>query len=215
MTLDTIITREIIVTKIQAWHFVGAALRDGAPIPADGVTLRHDGPLTLCASGFHASVRLIDALYYAPGATLCRVTMGGEIIHESDKVVATERTILWRIDATELLRLFARQCALDVAHLWRPPGMSASVRKYLETGDEKLRAAGDAARAAAMAAGDAGDAARAARAAARAAASSAAWAAAWAAWAARAAAEAAGDAGAAQNTRLEAMAYTAAGRRTP
>lgn len=39
---------------MRAWHFVGTTLRDGRPVPADGVTLRHDGPLRLCASGLHA-----------------------------------------------------------------------------------------------------------------------------------------------------------------
>ena len=39
--------------KIQAWHFTGAALRDGRPIPADGEVLHHDGPLVMCESGLH------------------------------------------------------------------------------------------------------------------------------------------------------------------
>src|ERR1035437_6892805 len=102
---------------IQAWHFVGATLRDGSPIPADGVTLHHDGPLKLCAAGFHASARLIDAVYFVPAQPLCRVELGGKILMDTDKMVAATRTILWRIDATELLRVFARQCALHVAHL--------------------------------------------------------------------------------------------------
>lgn len=175
---------------VLAWHFVGAALRDGSPIPADGVTLKFSGRLELCASGFHASRRLIDALQYAPGGTLCRVECGGTIEEGGDKLVCRQRTILWRVDSTDFLRLFARQCALDVLHLWNAPDV---VRQYLETGNEKLRAA-------------AGAAARAA-----------AWYAAWdAVWdAARAAAwYAAGDAaraaaGAAQNERLEKLAYAA------
>jgi hypothetical protein len=154
--------------EVLAWHFVGDALRDGRPVPADGVTLKHKGKLELCASGLHASERLIDALKYAPGPILCRVQMGGTIKKESDKLVARQRTILWRIDSTDVLRKFARQCALDVAHLWNMPPV---VRQYLETGDESLRAAaGAAAGAAAWAA---------ARGAARDAAGAAAWAAAW------------------------------------
>ena len=159
---------------VLAWHFVGATLRDGRPIPADGETLKHRGKLLPCERGLHASDRLIDALQYAPGWTLCRVRMGGTIKRETDKLVARERTILWRIDATDVLRAFACKCALDVAHLWDMPPI---VRKYLETGDESIRAA--------------------ARDAARAAARDAAWAAAWdAAWTAAwaAARAAAGDA---------------------
>jgi len=195
---------------VLAWHFVGDALRDGRPIPADGVTLKHEGKLELCASGLHASERLIDALQYAPGPILCRVQMGGTIKKDSDKLVAGQRTILWRVNLTDVLRKFARQCALDVAHLWNMPSV---VRQYLETGDERLRAAASAAAWAAASAA-AWDAARdAARDAAWAAASAAAWdaardatwAAAWdaasaAAWAA--ASDAARDA---QNTRLTEM----------
>jgi hypothetical protein len=191
--------------EVLAWHFVGDALRDGRPVPADGVTLKHKGKLELCASGLHASERLIDALEYAPGPILCRVQMGGTIKKESDKLVARQRTILWRIDSTDVLRKFARQCALDVAHLWNMPPV---VRQYLETGDESLSAAAwsaawaaarDAARAAARDAAWAAarDAAWVARAAARDAARAAASAAAWAA-----ARDAAKDA---QNTRLTEM----------
>lgn len=170
---------------VLAWHFVNAALRDGRPVPADGEKLTHEGPLVPCASGLHASERLIDALQYAPGWVLCRVQMGGTIKRESDKLVARTRTILWRIDATEVLREFARRCAIDVAHLWDMPPI---VRQYLETGDESIRVAAEAAARAATEA--------AARAAARDAAWAAAWAAAWdAAWAA-------------QNTRLTEMVLT-------
>lgn len=106
---------------MKAWHFVGDTLRDGSPIPADGVTLKHEGELEMCASGLHASKRIIDALGYAPGHTICRVEVGGQIVHDIDKLVATERTILWRIDAETLLRDFARRCALDVIDLWDAP----------------------------------------------------------------------------------------------
>ncbi len=40
------------------------------------------------------------------------------------------------IDCGDLFRIFARQCALDVLHLWDVPD---TVREYLETGDELLR----------------------------------------------------------------------------
>ena len=198
-----------------AWHFVCGTLRDGRPIPADGEKLIHTGRLIPCESGLHWSERLIDALEYAPGATLCQVAVSGEIVRQDDKGVSTERTILWRIDATDVLRKFARRCALDVAHLWDMPPV---VRRFLETGDETIRAA---ARDAARDARDAAWAAQAARDAAW-----AAWAAAWAAapraaraapraaqgaaqaardaWAARAA-RAARDARDAQSTQLEAM----------
>jgi len=215
---------------VTGWHFVGDTLRDRRPIPADGEWLEHSGDLRMCESGLHASERIIDALQYAPGSTICCVEIDGEMLTESDKVCARRRKILWRIDGDEILRAFARGCALQVIHLWDAP---AVVREYLETGDETKRvAAGAAAWAAAWvaagaaawaaagaAAGDtAMGAARAAAwdtawAAARAAARAAAWAAARAAaWdtargAARAAAVAAAWAAAwgAQNDKLTEM----------
>lgn len=130
-----------------AWHFVGPTLRDGRPVPPDGETLVHEGPVQMCRSGLHASRRLTDALQYAPGSTICRVRVGDVVEEDDSKLVARERTILWRVeDADDLLHDFARRCAMDVIDLWDAPDV---VREYLETGDESLR---DAARAAAWAA---------------------------------------------------------------
>jgi hypothetical protein len=117
-------------------------------------------------------------LQYAPGETLCLVECGGQIIEGDDKLVCSERTIIARMDATEMLRYFARMQALSVIHLY-PNGTDDVVFDYLMTGDESLRAAAwaaawDAARAAARDAAWA-----AARAAARDAAWDAARAAAW------------------------------------
>jgi hypothetical protein len=146
-----------------------------------------EGEPVLCHRGLHASARIIDALEYCPvgDVALCRVELGGTVIHGDDKSVASERTItaILPVEKTNaLLQDFARWCALQVIDLWDAPDV---VREYLTTGDESLseaaRAAAStsAARAAAMAA------ARAARAAAAWAARDAAMAAARAAWAAR------------------------------
>src|SRR4051812_42294036 len=42
---------------VKAWHFVGDTLRDGRPVPKDGVKLIHPGKPVLCESGLHASLR--------------------------------------------------------------------------------------------------------------------------------------------------------------
>ena len=94
-----------------AWHFTGHTLRDGRPIPPVGEWLEHDGPITLCESGLHASVDILDALSYAPGPILHRVEMDGEIIEGGDKLVASRRRILWSVDLTDILREGARLCA--------------------------------------------------------------------------------------------------------
>ena len=204
---------------MKAWHFlpaIGQLANGGGPVKL-GEWLQYEGDLILCQQGYHASRRLIDALNYAPGPIACRVEVAGHIIKGDDKFVAQRRRVIVWCDATEVLRRFARPCALDVVHLWDAPDV---VVQYLNTGDEPLRAAAWAA--AGAAARDAAGAA--ARDAAGAAARSA-WAAAWgaraaargaraAAWGARDAAGAAAGAAARsawaaarakQNRRLTAM----------
>ena len=144
----------------KGWHFVSDKLRDGFPVPKDGVWLKYKGPLKMCETGLHWSKEPFDALQYAPGATLCQVEARGETLHDNDKSVSRERRIVRRMDATELLRYFARMQALSVIHLY-PNGTDDVVFDYLMTGEESLRAAAwaaarDAARDAAWdAAGDA------------------------------------------------------------
>ena len=196
---------------VTGWYFSEESrlLRYGDARPiAIGVTHAVDAPIELCRRGLHASVRAIDALEYAPGPIVWRVELSGEIKTGHDKCVATHRKYIGGgVDASAVMRAFARRCALDVAHLWDMPPL---VRAYLETGDESIMdaawaAASDAAWAAASYAAS-----YAARAAARAAASYAARAAAAsdaasyaASYAARATAGAA--ASDAQNAHFESM----------
>lgn len=90
-------------TTARAWHFTSSTLRDGRPVPPAGEWLEHTGPLALCESGLHASERLLDALQYAPGLTLHRVTLDGETLRDNDKFCARRR----RIDATREVQLRA------------------------------------------------------------------------------------------------------------
>ena len=189
---------------MMAWHFGAEKMRDGRDFPPDGVKLVYNEQLVMCESGLHASERIIDALQYAPGNTIFRVECGGKIECDTDKIVCTERTILWRIDGEKVLQEFARWCALEVLHLWNA---SEIIVRHLKTGDENIRAAaGDAAWSAAE---------DAAWSAARSAARVAAWAAAWATAgdAARVAAWAA--AWATQNAKLTAMVEEAHNRMVP
>ncbi len=63
------------------WHFLRLdaegtpLLRDGRPAPALGEWLEHDGPITICQTGLHASWRALDALNYVQweGAVACLV----------------------------------------------------------------------------------------------------------------------------------------------
>lgn len=126
---------------IEAWKFLHDDRRlgygDGRLVEV-GVTLTVDGPPLLCERGIHASRRAIDALQYAETAIVARVACEGEIVEGVDKLACTRLTPLAIFDASDTLRAFARACALDVIHLWDAPDI---VRRYLDTGDESLRAA--------------------------------------------------------------------------
>jgi hypothetical protein len=124
------------------WHFHKGILRDGSKVPDIGVPLLYQGKVVMCFSGLHASLKPHQALQYAPGTMLTYCKYEGLVDYQKDKLVCTSRTILIQKDVTALLRLYARKQALSVAHLWDMPKV---VRDYLETGDEALRAAAEAA----------------------------------------------------------------------
>ena len=137
--------------KKIAYHFVGDTLRDGTPVPKNGVWLKHTGVVRMCESGLHFSYDPFDALEYAPGPILCMVEVDGVVQVGTDKGVCSKRKIIKRFDCTDILNYFARMQALSVIHLWEqtPPDV---VLDFLMTGDESLRAAArDAAWAAARA----------------------------------------------------------------
>ena len=159
---------------MKAWHFTADKLRDGRPLPRNGRWLKHDGPVEICKSGLHASREPFDALQYAPGARLHLVELADVVDQQSDKVVARKRKIIASIDATELLRYFARMQAVSCLDAWTANSLDA-VLDYLMTGDPELRsAAWSAARSAARSAAESA-AESAARSAARSAAENAAW----------------------------------------
>jgi hypothetical protein len=126
---------------VKAWYFAANnnKLRygDGREIKV-GETHSVEGKSKLCEHGLHASKRLIDALQYAPGSIIYRVELSGTMDVGNDKIAATHRKYIACIDGEELLRKFARKCALDVVHLWDAPDI---VIKYLKTGDDTIRSA--------------------------------------------------------------------------
>jgi len=145
------------MAKVKGWWFGTTDKKlphsDGRKIVI-GKTHKVKGEIIPCEHGLHLSKRMIDALSYAPGPVIYRVVGSGIIVpHGSpiDKYACSERTyVSGGVDISATLRLFARKCAFDVIHLWKPPEI---VVKYLKTGEESIRdAAWDAAWAAARAA---------------------------------------------------------------
>ena len=223
---------------ITGWHFAGAKLRDGRPLPRKGETLTHKGAVVPCESGFHLSERAIDALGFAPGLMVARVRGGGVMVPHGDPVdkrACETRTCLSeyvnaRAVIVELAETWVRRALrIHAAPAMRAAGLIAEADTLASlpadiSMDAASAAASDAARAASNAAAraaarDAWDAARAARAASNAAsdaaraASNAASAAASDAWdAARAAsyaASAASDASAAARAAARAASEAA------
>ena len=95
---------------VYGWHFLREDGKLNYPPHAKvkvGKTLKAKGDLVMCQNGMHFSKRPIDALSYAPGAILCYVKASGEIIHDTDKSVARERTALWIYNAEEILHRVA------------------------------------------------------------------------------------------------------------
>ena len=105
------------MTDRLGWHFVrsGRTLRynDSRKV-LDGETLYvldTHRPIALCEYGMHASPTILDALRYAPGSTLCRVSVLYVQATEQDKFVGTARTCHETHDVREQLVAFAQWCA--------------------------------------------------------------------------------------------------------
>ena len=124
---------------MKAWHFLPADREltngDGRRVIA-GRWLGVEGPPVPRLHGLHACVDIMDALNFAWEPVLQRVEMGGEIVRSGKLIAATRRKCLWWIDATQVLRRYARLCELDTIHRWNAPDI---VVRYLCTGDESLR----------------------------------------------------------------------------
>jgi hypothetical protein len=136
------------------WYFTGKDKRCGYNynnlIAKVGRThkINHKTDLTESGQGLIAFNTIKDALSYTDQTIVWQVELGGKIEVGFDWTKATECTyIAGGIDIEEVLREFARECALSVLGRWRPPSI---VVKFLKTGDHSIR---DDARAAAQKAG--------------------------------------------------------------
>ena len=122
---------------MKAWYFSSKNKRlangDNRLIKA-GVIHTVDGKPILCKHGLHGSQNILDALQYAKSSHIWRVDITGDL-DGNGKLAGQSRHYYWGYDATEVLRKFARLCALDVAHLWDVPDV---VVKFL-SGDESVR----------------------------------------------------------------------------
>ncbi len=96
--------------KDTYWHFLAEDRRlqyGDRRLVQVGETLACQGKIEVGVNGMHASRRAIDALVHAPGSIACLVTLGGDVLHDTDICVSQERTAVWIYDASRLLRAFA------------------------------------------------------------------------------------------------------------
>ena len=106
-----------------AWHWIREDKKtryDERPIRV-GRWMKARGEIEMCEKGMHGSIKILDALQYAPGPIVCRVEIDGEIECGSDKIVGRRRKVLWMLDATNVLHEFACRCAEDALALIKKP----------------------------------------------------------------------------------------------
>ena len=152
---------------ILAWHWSdGLKCRfDGRPI-VPGKALIYEGaePIELCKRGLHASTKILDALMFAPGTTISRVRLSGEILRGDNKIAATRRETIWSFDATYTLISWAADCAERALLRERKAGRESdrasfaaidAARKFVKEPSEANRRAASVAGSAANAAGSA------------------------------------------------------------
>ena len=139
--------------RLFGWHFASSTLRDGSPLPQIGHWERYSGPLKMCVSGLHVGITPWDALQYAPGDTLRLVEYAKVGEQQADKIVCARRRTIVQMDATEMLRYFARLRAISCIDRWQQEP-SYEVIEYLFGNDELRSAAESAARSAAYSAAD-------------------------------------------------------------
>ena len=102
---------------------------DGRPVVI-GEKLTVEPPIELCKKGLHASREIMQALKYATGSLLFRVRLSGEILEDEDKLAATERTALSRVDLEKTFRLFAADCAERALKRERKKGREPDARSW-------------------------------------------------------------------------------------
>ena len=77
----------------------------------------HHGELSLCKSGFHASIELLDALNYIQGDRFFVIEAKGKFVHNKDKFCATQMRLVKEVkDFKNVCVEFAIWCAKQQLH---------------------------------------------------------------------------------------------------
>src|SRR3990172_1038406 len=108
---------------MKAWYFAPANNRlaygdDREIILGKSHTIKETPKL--CKVGLHGSVKLLDALQYTNSSQLYLVDISRKLSIGKDKICGQQRKYLAHIDATDILRTFARKQALINIKLIKP-----------------------------------------------------------------------------------------------
>ena len=87
---------------MKAWHFLpsNGCLSGTNDQVIVGHTDEVQGEIIPERWGLHASHRALQAAFWAPSLLLTRVELGGTIVKGDRKLAASQRTVLWKGDAT-------------------------------------------------------------------------------------------------------------------
>ena len=116
-------------TELFGWHFTrgDGTTRHLLTRETIGTTYRQVGTIEPCTNGLHGSLRALDALSYANDSTHVRYCrFGGEIVQESDKIAASERTPLYEGNVKSVIRTFAFECADRAVRLHAPAALRSA-----------------------------------------------------------------------------------------
>jgi hypothetical protein len=130
------------MTRIYGWHFLrNNGTTRGATSPESGGLEVWDKELIMDAQGLHMSRQPIDALDHAESGIVRRVYAYGDIVEGDNKLVASHRKEVWRIDATQTLHWFVVWCARRALQLdlWDDDGPDPRSIAAINTKDKWLR----------------------------------------------------------------------------
>ena len=101
------------MTSLLAWHGCRAngTTRYLKVKEIVGVKTLLAGDVELCKNALHGSLRAVDMLQYSEGLWIKRTLHEGVVLHDTNKIGSSERTVVGEADATHMVSDWAFWCA--------------------------------------------------------------------------------------------------------
>ena len=126
------------MTSLLAWHGTRA---DGTTRHLEikelvGVKTFLVGNVELCSNALHGSLRAVDMLQYSEGLWIKRTLHEGVVLHDTNKIGSSERTVIGEADATQVVVNWAFWCAdravrIHAVAALRQAGMNIEAEKLV------------------------------------------------------------------------------------